>query len=297
MVKNVQHGEGQIYLGNCYADSNGNIDCIIPNVGGKIVEGEYITTTATNSTNDTSEFSSVKIVGPDNFVFSPNNSSNALAGSTIYYTHYLRSDLAGNVTLNFSSVQGWTYTFFRDVNENGILDGPDTPYSNVNGMSLGDIYNLNSNHSIRIIVKVEIPSNAPVNTVDTLTLTATLTPSDPLLTQNKVAIVQDITTVSDSGTSGVLRLIKTVSPTGSQPPGTILTYSIVYTNMGNDDLKNIKIQDMTPANTTFVSASFVTGSGTITAPPVNGTGLIIWNVNGILTPGSSGEVSFSVMIQ
>jgi len=295
--KSVQHGEGQIYLGSCYADSNGNIDCIIPNVGGKIVQGEYITTTATNSTNDTSEFSSVKVVGSDNFVFLPNNSSNALPGNIIYYTHYIKSDLAGNVTLNFNSSQGWTYTFFRDVNENNILDAPDTPYSNVNGMSLGDIYNLSSSHSIRIIVKVEIPTNAPTNTVDTLTLTATLTPSDPLLTLNKTAVVQDITTVSDAVNSGVLKLIKSVSPTGSHPPGTVLVYTINYTNMGTDTLKNIKIKDVTPANTTFLSASFVIGSGTITSPNIGGKGLIIWEVSGTLAPGSSGQVNFSVVIE
>lgn len=295
--KSVQHGEGQIYLGNCYADSSGNIDCVIPNINGKIVEGEFITTTATNSTNDTSEFSSVKIVGPDNFVFLPNNSSNAVPGSTIYYTHYIKSDLAGNVILNFNSVQGWTYTFFRDVNENSVLDTGDTPYSNINGMPLGDIYNLNANHSIRIIVKVEIPVNAAITTVDTLTLTAVLTPSDPLLTQNKTAVVQDITTVSETANSGTLKLVKSVSPTGSQPPGTTLVYTIVYTNIGSDTIKNIKIQDMVPSNTTFLSASFVTGSGTINSPPIGSTGLIIWQVSGSLASGVSGTVNFSVLIE
>ena len=48
------NGEGRWYLGSCNADANANIDCLI--VSSSIKSGDYITATATDTNNNTSEF-------------------------------------------------------------------------------------------------------------------------------------------------------------------------------------------------------------------------------------------------
>ncbi len=48
------NGEGRWYLGSCSADANGNIDCLI--VSTLISAGDYISATATDINNNTSEF-------------------------------------------------------------------------------------------------------------------------------------------------------------------------------------------------------------------------------------------------
>jgi len=51
-----------------------------------------------------------------------------------------------------------------------------------------------------------------------------------------------------------LKLVKTVDNTSAMP-GSILTYTVTYTNQGTQPLKNLVVNDAVPAFTTFVSAA------------------------------------------
>ncbi len=223
------------------------------------------------------------------FTFSPDNSGNGNPGDTIYYNHEIFSRISGDVNLTFITQQGWTYTFFRDVNNNNLLDVGDTPI--VNG-ALGNIYNDDTiNHKAKLIVKAFIPANTPQNTVDGLKLTATLTPTNTLI-PTSLLTVEDITTVSK--VSSLLKLVKTVDKNKASP-GEIITYTITYSNSGSSSLNNIELEDVVPANTSFVSAVHI-GACSTDGNYNSVTKKINWVIIGDLGAGQSGCVNFSVMV-
>ncbi|HYX28450.1 MAG TPA: hypothetical protein VE863_07780 [Pyrinomonadaceae bacterium] len=69
---------------------------------------------------------------------------------------------------------------------------------------------------------------------------------------------------SGSVTKSVMNLVlsKAVSPTGSQIPGTDLTYSVTFTNSGGAAASSFVISDAVPANTDFKVGSAGTSLGT-----------------------------------
>lgn len=225
----------------------------------------------------------------DNLRFDPNNSGNGNPGKTLYYSHQIFTKISGTVNLSLTTNQNWSYTLFKDVNRNGLLDSGDTQI--VNG-DIGNVYT-EVDSKVYIIVQVFIPSNTPQGTVDVATITATLTPNSTFISISPLSVT-DTTTVSQ--VANILRLIKAVDKTSAKPNENV-TYTITYTNSGSNPLNSIKIEDQVPANTTFISAAFSSGSsGSIVAPTVGNTGKITWNVSGSLAPGVSGTVTFVVKI-
>jgi uncharacterized repeat protein (TIGR01451 family) len=122
-------------------------------------------------------------------------------------------------------------------------------------------------------------------------------------------------------------LLKSVSPGGTQPPSTDLTYSIVFTNTGNAPAISLVITDPIPANTDFKVGSVTTSLGTTgltvtiayssnggstwTYTPVSGGGSapagydrnvtnVRWTFGGNLSPTSpnnTGSIGFTVRIR
>ena len=58
----------------------------------------------------------------------------------------------------------------------------------------------------------------------------------------------------------MLAISKAVSPTGSQPPGTTLTYTVTVANTGSGTATSVVISDLIPAFTTYVPGSIKTGA-------------------------------------
>ncbi|MFN4152340.1 MAG: hypothetical protein ACK4IX_15475, partial [Candidatus Sericytochromatia bacterium] len=197
---------------------------------------------------------------------------------------------------SYTSDKNWIYSFYKDTNGNSLLDNGDIPINPL-GLSIGNVYSDNSSHSVKLIVKVSIPSNVPLETVDTLKITGVLTPTDT--TKPTISIdVQDITTVTQRASGVGLKLIKSVSPVGAQPPNTILNYSITFSNLGDSSISGLIIKDVVPDKTSYVSSSIDSPwSATITAPSLGGSGEINWKINGIIPVGQTGTVRFSVRIK
>ena len=57
-------------------------------------------------------------------------------------------------------------------------------------------------------------------------------------------------------------LVKTVTPTGSQSPGTDLDYAVTFTNSGSASAQSVVINDPVPANTDFKVGSITNNLGT-----------------------------------
>ncbi|TWU02353.1 beta strand repeat-containing protein [Stieleria varia] len=80
----------------------------------------------------------------------------------------------------------------------------------------------------------------------------------------------------------------------SVPAGTQFTYTITVTNNGPDDATNVIATDTLPASTTFVSAQFSTGAGTVTETPA-GSGNLVIDV-GDLANGASEVIEVTVLV-
>ena len=196
--------------------------------------------TATSSVNGTQSDTIANTVTVNTLAlvdFAPDNTGNATAGGTVTYAHTVSNN--GNVfdtfDLTYASSQGWTYVFFDALNN---------PITNV---AIGP------GAAVNITVRLTVPAGTAVGTVEVGVLSAT--GQATLATDNAT----DVTTI----VAGNLSLVKSVSPVGDQVPGTDLSYTVDYQNLGSDDLTTIVIYDAVPAWTQFQVGSAVTGTAPV----------------------------------
>ena len=241
--------------------------------------------------------------------FLTDGAATGLAGTSVLYTHTFVVGVTGSVS--FASVHtpspnifGWTVQLYRDNNCNGVLDG-------VDGVAeiTANNFAVTAGQQLCIILKSNIPASASLGAQDVISVTATFTPAvGPLVTYTRV----DITSVGSAQGSGLV-LMKSVrnvtlggaaGTTNTARPGDVLEYIIGYSNTSNATLSTITLADVTPAFTSFVSASCVmpypnniTSCTPSIQPSVGGTGSIQWTVTGSLVPGQTGSVLFRVTVQ
>jgi len=196
--------------------------------------------TATSSVNATQSDTIANTVTVNTLAavdFAPDNTGNATAGGTVTYSHTVTNN--GNVPdtfdLTYASSQGWTYVFF---------DAFSTPITSVT---------VAQGASANITVRLTVPAGTAMGTVEVGVLTAT--GQATLATDNAT----DVTTI----VAGNLSLTKSVSPTGDQTPGTDLSYTVDYQNLGSSDLTAVVIYDAIPAWTQYQVGSALTGTAPV----------------------------------
>ncbi|RLL39204.1 DUF11 domain-containing protein [Acinetobacter cumulans] len=202
-------------------------------------------------------------------------------GGTVVYKHILTNNsnlVEGTVSgggLPFSltsSNPNWAVNLYIDNNNDGLIDSNDTlvtgsdiaPFINT-GLGLNN--GIDKGKSVNLLVKVQAPINATVNTQNPVVLTFNPvvynTITHPVLTNT------DLTTV----TEGQVRLVKDqylancadgtaingtyTQATVSAKPGECVKYRITATNEGNANVKNVVISDNTPSYTTLKAISGV----------------------------------------
>ena len=157
--------------------------------------------------------------------FSPDQGGSTTPGGIITYPHTVTN--TGNISdtwdLTFVSSQGWSYVFY-DVGNNPINSVTLAPGASEN-----------------ITVRLTVPAGATVGTVETGVLTAT----------GQVSLATDDATDVTVIVAGNLQLTKSVAPVGNQLPGTDLTYTLDYLNIGADAVTAVIIFDTMPIWTWF----------------------------------------------
>jgi len=129
--------------------------------------------------------------------------------------------------------------------------------------------------------------------------------ADPLLQLLGIGLGQMVVTVDGiCQACDDFKLTKAVDKANATP-GSTITYTISYSNIGTATLSGLKILDATPPFTTYAASScgpLPTGSGltgcSVASSPAPGAGgAVEWRFTGTLAPGATGTVTITVAIQ
>lgn len=189
-------------------------------------------------------------------IFEPDRNGTGIPGGTVTYAHIITNtgNQADTFNFTFTSPNNWNYVCY---DQNGNI---------INSITLG------AGASQTVTIKGFVPTNAAVNTVDSMVATAT-----SAYDNTKKDTVTDNTVVI----AGVLQMNKTVTnittpaSTPNGKPGETLEYGIDYRNIATVNVKELKIVDSVPQYTTFVSMDT-----TMTGP--DGKAIIFeWSTDGV----------------
>lgn len=189
------------------------------------------------------------VMGP---VLAPNNMTSAPAGGFADFAHTITAGTAGQAVVSAAVPGGWIETFYRDNNGDGLLDPGDTPLAAADLALDPAVPGLDI---VPIILHVFIPATVPVGTIETITVTLDQTFSGTAVTAT-VSALDQVTVLASA--SGLLQLVKEVDLAAAQP-GDVITYTIIFSNPGSEDVREIEIIDPSPAEVDIELGSFGPG--------------------------------------
>ncbi len=234
----------------------------------------------------------------------PDNAKSGNPGDQMVYPFTVtnQGNATDTVDITYTSSSGWTWAIWEDLDGNGIpgTDG-DAKLSDTDGDGIIDTGALTQGQSRSLLAVVTIPAGTSDGTVDTTVITGT---------SSQDTGVKDTVTLTTTVTAPSLSIVKAVSPTGAQPPGTELTYTVTVTNNGTGNATSVVITDLIPDFTTYKAGSMRTGAstGTLTsrtdasdgdgAAYNSGINAVVVGNSGSLSIGPGGQwiVEFKVTI-
>ncbi|MGH9869424.1 MAG: hypothetical protein ACREAA_14825 [Candidatus Polarisedimenticolia bacterium] len=226
----------------------------------------------------------------------PDRSSNATPGDVLYYAHIVTNIGNGGDTVDLTAVSsnGWATAIFFDADGSGTFTPGDVLVADSDGDLTPDTGALGADGFYNILVRVTVPAGVTSGTVDTTTVTGT---SNLAPFSSDTAI--DTTTINAPD----LSVVKSVAPLGPQPPGAVLTYTIVVTNNGLGSADSVVVTDAIPGFTSYVLGSITLNAGSLTDGGLDDagdfnvtTGGAVTVTIGTLGPAASATVTFQVTI-
>ena len=202
-----------------------------------------------------------------------------------YFTLKNTGNVKDVLLMSYGSSQSLTWKFYKDVNNNGIYDINDTQLAVTDSVNFSD-----SLHVIAIAITPVVGTDL---TQDVTTFTVT-SKGDNTKFQSSIA-----TTTIDIA---VISLTKVVAPIGNEPPGTQMTYTVVYNNTGHGHAYNFKIIDGAPDSTTYVPNSTtlngvaMTDAADADAVTVTNGGKTITVTIGTVPASATGTVAFKITV-
>lgn len=187
-------------------------------------------------------------------VLRPNNSGSGKPGSEIIYNHTLRNNglFSDIIYLSATNSLGWTSLFYK-LDANGqITGGPITQVTLGVAGSGTDVADF--------AVRVFIPANAALNSVNVTTVKATLK-SD----SQEFRTATDTTTVL-APSLVMKKLTRNVTNAGSfsnsseGKPGEIVEYQISFSNYSVSEIRDIVLSDPIPPFSTLVANAYTSGA-------------------------------------
>lgn len=234
-------------------------------------------------------------------VLYPDNTGQILPGGSIVYSHWLSNQ--GNVDkTNISLItsdeqEGWTSLLYADTDGNGVLSGGDQRLSTVANLAVGD--------TILIFAKVLAASDIQLGLANITTVKATWdggtasTQAIDVTTTNSSDVSIRKQQALDSNCDGTPETSFTHALFTAEP-GQCVIYQLIATNTGAEQVRNVRIQDATPAYTHFIVVNGVVpklSQGTLVTPVSNGSHGEIIGVMGALDAGYNATLTFGVKIE
>ena len=224
----------------------------------------------------------------------PTVSTTAELGEALDYALTVTNGGNGDDVLNIttSSTGGFPNVVWLDANGDGIPgNNGDVLLSDTDGDGNPDTGNLAPGESADLIVVVTIPPGTGDGTVDVTTVTVSSS-NDPAVSASG--------TVTTTVKSPVIQVVKSVTPLGDQPPGQVLTYTLVVTNTGQGTATDAIITDPVPVNTTYVAGTItVDGISRTDANDADNAMFVSHEIVatlGSIGPAGSHTIAFSVTI-
>ncbi len=231
-----------------------------------------------------------------------------LPGTAVLLAHTYQSHTAGSVTFDVANATPnptnafSAPTIFHDADCSGAIDNAEAIVPTPLAVTAGQ--------TVCLLVRVQPSSGAPggselvydltaQSVFDTTAVSVALANTDKirLVSSRSLSLVKQVRNVSDGGAFGV---------SNRADPGETLEYRVVFANQGNEAISNINVFDKTPAFTTLadtLAPVTVVPAGmacSIVEPAGGGSGGYIgnlrWTCTGVMSPGDTGEVRFSVQV-
>ena len=221
----------------------------------------------------------------------PDNVQQAFPGGVVVYTHTLQNlgNVAENVTVTKADSNGvFASVMYYDSNGNGVFDENDAlltaPLALTKAGTVGD--------SVKVFVRVSVPSNVAAGSSNVTTLTATAgTATDTAVdTTNVVSgfVQLDKKAAKDSNCDGTVD----VSDASQIKPGECIIYTVMAKNNGSTTATGVRVADTVPAFTSLngTPGCSVTGCTAV----VSGNAIRTDAVN--LEPGQTVVLTFRVKV-
>ncbi len=260
-----------------------------------------------------------------------NNGPSGASGTyAIVVSNAANLSTASNLSISDTLPGGFTYASTGSVALAGGATRPSTTNPTAGAaVPAWSTFTIPASGSVTITFTVTIPSTAN----GTYQNPATATYTDPKRTVSNGTTTASYNSASSTGEdinvigSPNVELVKSVSPSGTQLPGTDLVYTIAFTNTGGRAAQALVIQDPIPNNTDFKVGSVTSSLGTtgltvvvaysnnsgstyVYTPASGGGGApagydrnvtnIRWTFSGNLSqtsPNNTGSVSFTARIR
>lgn len=179
-------------------------------------------------------------------VLPPTLTTDELVGNQNLHPFTITNTSNGSDTYTISSVGlYWTWTVYNDVDQDQKFTmGIDTPVTDTNADTRIDTGIMASGATKYYIAVVTVTGSNGQQGRHTITATSLL---DPTITGTSIKYTNIKTPV--------VALVKSVSPTGAQPPGTELTYTITVTNSGLAQANAFVLTDILSAYLAYVPGS------------------------------------------
>ena len=253
-----------------------------------------------------SVYTNVNFADVPNNTFTPNGAQSSLPGNAVFYPHTFAAGTAGTVMFTSSNIStpattGWNTLIYQDANCNGVIDTAEA-----NALVSAPIAVV-AGQTVCIVVKENIPANAPYNGQDQITVNAQFSYANAASLVIAPLVRQDLTTIGAAAGTGLVlqkavRNITAGTALGTSNQGKsadLLEYVVTYNNSSGGTLTSVVINDTTPAFTVFDAATC--GAPILCtiapAPAVGGAGPIQWTLSAPLPAGGTGTVTFTVRIQ
>jgi uncharacterized repeat protein (TIGR01451 family) len=232
------------------------------------------------------QIASLTLVASDNKMANP--------GGVVNYPHTLTNTGNGNDTFNLTTgnTGGFTMTgvVIYAADSSGAPTGPAITSTGV----------LTAGASFKFVVQGSLPAGATVGQTNDITVTGTSV-FDPTKTQSNT----DRTTV----TNGAVLTLSKVASVSNGPVGTVITYTLNYSNTGNATANTVAITDILQPGLDYVAnsatwngtalsdsnGSIGTAPNTATSSYTLGTKTLLVTLNQI-TPTQTGNITFQVKV-